>query len=56
MAGKSSKAVAKYQDKGTHNRRCGLCTMFRSPSSCTAVVGPISAQAVCRYFERKEKA
>jgi len=41
----------RYQPKGSE--RCGLCTMFRKPSSCTAVMGTISPQGWCKLFKRK---
>lgn len=37
---------------GTVDRRCGLCTMFRRPDSCTAVRGVISAKALCDIYKR----
>lgn len=47
-----SKAVAHYR-AGSRRERCGLCTMFVAPSSCTKVRGDISPSAVCDYFEAK---
>lgn len=47
-----SKEQADYRE-GSSDERCGLCTMFRPPSSCTYVHGRIAASAVCDFFERK---
>lgn len=47
---KATKQQAHYR-LGTGKERCGLCSMFRPPSSCTAVKGKIDRQKVCDYFE-----
>jgi len=52
MAEKASKALVNYR-LGTVSRRCELCTMFRPPSSCTAVEGRISPIDLCDYFKRQ---
>lgn len=49
---KATKEKANYRD-GTPTRRCGLCTMYRPPGSCTAVQGAISRSKLCDYFERR---
>jgi hypothetical protein len=49
---KEPKAKVHYRD-GAPRRRCGLCTMFRPPQSCTAVEGDISPHKVCDLFKRK---
>lgn len=51
---KATKAKARYRD-GNRERHCALCTMFRSPNSCTAVAGDISPGGLCDYFKRKGK-
>ena len=38
---------------GTGDRKCGLCTMFVPPRSCTAVEDPISSQGLCDLFVRR---
>lgn len=53
---KSSKDTAEYQDQPKAGDHCSLCSMWVPPSSCTAVVGEISAQGWCKYFEREEVA
>ena len=50
---KASKAEANYR-KGSANKRCELCTMFRPPQDCTAVKGDISRNGVCDYFRRRQ--
>lgn len=49
---KAPKATAHYR-LGSNTTRCLLCTMFRSPDSCTAVTGKISPKGLCNYFKRK---
>lgn len=49
---KVTKASVNYRE-GKPARRCGICTMFRAPSGCTAVEGEIAAKDVCDLFERK---
>jgi hypothetical protein len=51
---KATKAKANYR-AGEGDRRCGLCTMFRPPHSCTAVKGKVDASGLCNYFERKKR-
>jgi Phage P22-like portal protein len=56
----------KQDDKPTHeeadyrpgegDRRCENCTMFRSPSHCTAIQDPVRADMLCDYFELKPEA
>jgi hypothetical protein len=48
---KATKARAHYR-AGTSAKRCGLCTMFRSPHGCTAVAGRVSRAGLCDYFKR----
>ena len=49
---KETKEEVNFRE-GTPNKRCGLCTMFRPPASCTAVQGVIDAHDLCDLFERK---
>lgn len=49
-----SKTEAKYQDHPRGERRCGLCSMFRSPHHCTLVKGKISPRGWCKWFEWEE--
>lgn len=53
MSSRSSKAEARYKDYAEGLNHCALCTMFRPPSSCTAVEGTISPHGVCKYFKAK---
>lgn len=50
--GRVSQAEANYR-RGSADKACALCTMFRPPGSCTKVAGEISPRGVCDYFERK---
>src|SRR5262245_9260177 len=49
---KSTKEESNYR-LGTKEEHCAICTMFRSPGSCTAVQGKIRPQDTCDYFKRK---
>ena len=51
---KSSHAEADYKQHGTAERHCARCLMYDGLNKCSAVVAPISPQAVCKYFKRKE--
>lgn len=50
---KASKATADYQDAPKGRERCGRCSMFQEPMSCSAVAGKISSSGWCRYFEAR---
>lgn len=53
---KSTKAEARYVDRAPGGRElCRMCTMYRAPGSCTAVMGKISAGGHCRFYEAKRK-
>lgn len=54
-SGKVSKSSVHY-GPGSAHRKCELCTMFRSPASCTHVVGMIDRSDVCDDFERRQGA
>jgi hypothetical protein len=41
-----------YTDEAPH---CGICSMFRAPSACTAVKGKIAASGYCKLFEAKDE-
>lgn len=49
---KQSKRKVHYR-RGKPTRRCGICTMFRPPDSCSAVEGNIEPQMVCDLYQRK---
>jgi hypothetical protein len=57
---KSSKAVAKYQDKPNGDKKCSNCNLFipgKTPTAdgtCTVVEGSISPEAYCILYSRKE--
>lgn len=53
MSKKISKAKAAYRAHVVAHKRCGTCSMFRKPNSCTLVEGDISPQGVCKHWERK---
>ncbi len=50
---KSSKATARYQDSPKGAKCCRDCAMFKAPSSCTSVEGPVKPTGWCSYFEAK---
>jgi hypothetical protein len=51
---KASHAEANYRQHGTPERHCARCSMYQGIDKCSAVVAPISPQAVCKYFEKRE--
>ncbi|TIM36012.1 MAG: twin-arginine translocation signal domain-containing protein [Mesorhizobium sp.] len=50
-AGKTTKALALYQDTPNRGRRCGGCTHFREPNGCEIVAGAIIPNGWCRFHE-----
>jgi hypothetical protein len=46
------KVVALYQDRPNERQRCGRCRHFLPPNGCE-IVGGISLQGWCRYFEAR---
>jgi hypothetical protein len=50
---KATHAEADYKQHGTAERHCARCLMFEGLNNCSAVVAPISPQAVCKYFKAK---
>lgn len=50
--GKVSKISVMY-GHGARHRECDLCSMWRPPSSCSLVAGPIAPDAVCDRFVRR---
>ena len=55
MSRKVSKDEADYQAEPKDGRRCGYCSMWRTPGTCTAVEGRISPKGWCRYYKRRAK-
>jgi hypothetical protein len=53
-AKKVTHVAAEYERRGTAERHCARCSMFRGVNDCTAVQAPISPQAVCKLFEKRE--
>jgi hypothetical protein len=49
--GKVDQASVHYR-RGTEDRRCGNCTMFREMDRCTYVEGNISRYFLCDAFSR----
>ena len=47
-ARKASHREVDYREGHEH---CAICTMFREPASCTAVVDPISPDGLCDLYE-----
>lgn len=50
---KITKAEARYQNQPKMTKRCGNCSMFRTPKSCTLVMGDIDPHGYCRFWEKK---
>jgi hypothetical protein len=50
-----ARAVYHYShDRGTPQRQCSQCSMFRAPHSCTDVGGFIAKGGLCDIFDRKK--
>jgi len=43
-----------YQYKPHGDERCGNCTMFRPPASCTDVAGQIVRHGWCKIWAKKK--
>lgn len=60
FAEKSSKAVAKYQDKPNGDKKCSNCNLFipgktsTGDGTCQVVEGSISPEAYCILYSKKE--
>lgn len=50
-AGKTTKALALYQDTPNRGERCAGCTHFLEPDGCEIVAGAISPNGWCRFHE-----
>ena len=50
---KTSKKVAKYQDKPNKGQKCSDCRFFLAPHSCQLVEGNISPNGWCSFFAKK---
>jgi hypothetical protein len=48
---KKSHEAVNYRT-GREDHRCGICTMYKGPDDCTAVVKPIRPYATCDLFKR----
>jgi hypothetical protein len=48
---KMSQAEAEYQDRPRGGLACAACTLFRPPRSCQVVVGDISPNGWCKFFD-----
>jgi hypothetical protein len=49
------KGEVKYQDHPKKDDYCELCTMFKKPDQCTAVIGKIDPKGWCKLFEADKK-
>ena len=52
---KSSKEEVNYQNEPKGKAKCSNCSMFRPPSSCTAVSGKIYPNGWCKLHEYATK-
>jgi hypothetical protein len=53
---KKNKISVKYQDHPKKNNYCKLCTMFKSPNQCTAVIGNVNPMGWCNIYELSKTA
>jgi hypothetical protein len=53
-AKKATHVAARYEQHGTAERHCAVCSMYRGRDDCTAVRAPISPAAVCKLFQKRE--
>jgi hypothetical protein len=49
----ASKEIAEYTDGPVDQEPCAACSMFESPSGCSAVRGEISPKGHCKFWEAK---
>ena len=45
--------AAGYQPTPKDGKRCDGCALYKPPSSCTIVEGPIAPSGWCRFFAKK---
>ena len=50
---KMTQKAAGYQDKPNNGAACSTCALFKSPSSCTLVEDPVTANGWCRFYSKK---
>jgi hypothetical protein len=48
---KVSQAEALYQDRPKNGISCAACALFRPPAACAVVMGVISPQGWCRFYD-----
>jgi hypothetical protein len=48
---KVTQAAAQYQDRPKNGMSCAACVLFRPPAACAVVIGPISQNGWCRFFD-----
>jgi len=53
---RKTKGAVKYQDHPKKDNYCELCTMWKKPNQCTAVIGNIDPKGWCNIFEADKKA
>ena len=51
-AAKLSQGAAQYRNRPKGRQHCDNCALFRPPSSCRSVKGPISSQGWCELWVR----
>jgi len=47
---KISKDTVRYREVALGEHRCGVCRLYRAPSSCLDVAGTISENCGCRIW------
>lgn len=53
---RKTKGAVKYQDHPKKENYCSLCTMWKKPNQCTAVIGKIDPSGWCMLFKADKKA
>ncbi len=51
--GKTSKAVAKYQEQPKDGHSCSICQFFHAPHTCQLVEGDVIPNGWCSYWSKK---
>ena len=50
---KMSQKAAEYQTTPKGNESCANCALYRAPSSCTLIDGPVVPAGWCRFYAKK---
>ena len=50
---KITKTEAQYQDTPLGPKRCGTCSMFETPNTCSLVAGKVQRNGYCIHWSKK---